>query len=151
MENKILLISEVAELLRVSQSTVNRWLGQSRKGIGKFPLPISAAGGKCRWTRDSIEAFIASQESASIIPLSSKQKRSSDHTFRERQEQTDRALNRYRRGNQWAMLTRIIPFKKTGSIGKPNHCRPRQNSRSGWLSVFTKYRRSTQKKRPRIR
>ena len=59
--NRILLIAEVSELLRVSESTINRWMVESRKGENTFPLPVSARGGKRRWTRDSIEAFIDSQ------------------------------------------------------------------------------------------
>jgi len=95
MENKILLVDEVAELLRVSQSTINRWGEESRKGNGSFPLPISARGGKRRWSRDSIEAFIDSQTAATSSVPARKQRRSAK-AFQARQERTDKALERYR-------------------------------------------------------
>jgi len=92
---EILLINEVAERLRVSTSTVNRWLGESRKGIGNFPQPISAFGGKLRWTRDSIEAYIASLESVAM-PTPARTKRRNAKAHAERQANVDRALAKYR-------------------------------------------------------
>ena len=94
MENKILLVSEVSSLLRVSESTINRWCEDARKGNGCFPNPISARGGKRRWTRDSIEAFIDSQSSANS-PTTARKQRRNDKAFAERQAATDRALAHY--------------------------------------------------------
>ena len=93
--NRILLISEVSELLRVSESTVNRWLVESRKGEKTFPLPVSARGGKRWWTRDSIEAFIDSQAIAAS-PVPARKQRRNAKAFQERQNATDIALARYR-------------------------------------------------------
>ena len=95
MENKILLVDEVAELLRVSQSTINRWSEESRKGNGSFPLPISARGGKRRWSRDSIEAFIDSQ-TAATSPIPARKQRRSAKAFQARQERADKALEKFR-------------------------------------------------------
>ena len=94
MDNRILLVSEVSSLLRVSESTINRWCEDARKGNGCFPAPISARGGKRRWTRDSIEAFIDSQSTVAQTTTARKQSRK-DKAFAERQAATDRALARY--------------------------------------------------------
>ena len=99
MENKILLVDEVSALLRVSQSTISRWTDESRKGQNSFPLPVSIRGGKRRWTRDSIEAFIDSQTVATQPATARKQRRSAK-AFQERQSATDRALERYRGGQE---------------------------------------------------
>ena len=93
MENKILLVSEVSSLLRVSESTINRWCEDARKGNGCFPAPISARGGKRRWTRDSIEAFIDSQSTAAQTPPTARKR--SRKAFAERQAATDQALARW--------------------------------------------------------
>jgi len=95
MEPRILLIGEVSELLRVSTSTVRRWTSESRKGAGHFPLPISTKGGKGRWLRTSIEAFIESQQSMPV-PTSTRQRRD-EKSRQERQVAVDRALERFRR------------------------------------------------------
>jgi len=94
MENKILLVDEVAAMLRVSESTINRWLGESRRGENTFPLPVSQAGGKRRWTRDSIDSFIASLYVKPQRPV--RQRRRSAKAFAERQNATDRALDRFK-------------------------------------------------------
>ena len=53
---KILLIHEVAALLRVAVSTVRRW-----RGKGNFPVPISPPSGKLRWRESDIIRFIETQ------------------------------------------------------------------------------------------
>ena len=65
MESKILLISEVSALFRVSNVTIYRWLAESRAGQGTFPLPISQRKAKLRWLASDIERYIASQ---SVMP-----------------------------------------------------------------------------------
>jgi predicted DNA-binding transcriptional regulator AlpA len=92
---EILLINEVAERLRVSTSTVNRWLGQARKGESTFPLPISVGGGKGRWLLSDIERWLASQ-SIVTMPTPAKTKRRNAAAHQRRQEATDRALEKYR-------------------------------------------------------
>jgi predicted DNA-binding transcriptional regulator AlpA len=94
-QNKILLINEVAERLRVSTSTVNRWLGLARKGESTFPLPISATGGKGRWLAESIDRWLESQAIATS-PVPTKTKRRNDRAQQARQAATDRALERFR-------------------------------------------------------
>lgn len=64
---RILLIHEVAILLRVAVSTVYRWLAESRDGRGRFPLPVSDRGKRLRWLASDIEAFLQSQ--SSVAPL----------------------------------------------------------------------------------
>ena len=93
-ENKILLIHEVAERLRVSTSTISRWLGQARRGQSTFPLPISATGGKGRWMSADIDRWLALQ-SAATIPMPAKTKRRNDGVFQERQSRATAVLQRH--------------------------------------------------------
>jgi predicted DNA-binding transcriptional regulator AlpA len=98
MESRILLINEVAATLRVSISTINRWLGQTRRGIGQFPKPISVAGGKGRWLASDIERWLESQ-SIAISPVNvptARQAKRNARAFQERQASADRALARFR-------------------------------------------------------
>ena len=94
---EILLINEVAERLRVSQSTVRRWLEQARKGESTFPLPISAIGGKGRWLAESIDQWVTSQAIAvTPVPTTARTKRRNAKAHAQRQAVTDRALAKYR-------------------------------------------------------
>ena len=65
MEPKILLIAEVAALMRVANVTIYRWVIASRSGRGSFPLPISGRKAKLRWLATDIEKYIESQ---SVLP-----------------------------------------------------------------------------------
>jgi predicted DNA-binding transcriptional regulator AlpA len=97
MEARILLIDEVASLLRVSTSSVHRWLGQRRKGIGSFPLPISSKGGKLRWLSNDIESFLESHSASPpqvISPV--RQMRRDKKDFQKRQLLAAEALQRHR-------------------------------------------------------
>ena len=98
---EILLLPEVAQRLRVSPSTVNRWLSQARKGESTFPLPISVGGGKGRWTAASIDQWVASQAIAST-PIPARKQRRNAAAAQARQNATERALDRFRTkgGNQ---------------------------------------------------
>ena len=94
MENKILLVDEVSAMLRVSESTINRWTAESRRGEITFPLPVSVRGGKRRWTLESIEVFI---NSLYVKPQRPPRKQRRNATaFQERQSAADKALSRYR-------------------------------------------------------
>lgn len=96
----VLLVSDVAEMLKVSPSSVRRWCVEARKGNGSFPLPISARGGKGRWLRSDIETFLASQSTATPQPAPARKRRSGAKAFQSRQEATDKALERYRQNRK---------------------------------------------------
>ena len=96
----IILIDELAALLRVHPSTIRRWLADRRRGIGSFPLTVSSPGCKCRWLLSDIEAYIASQSQANAIPPvtpSARQVRRDQKEFQERQTAADKALLRHYR------------------------------------------------------
>jgi len=97
MQQNILLVHEVALRLRVSVSTVNRWLHQRRKGQGNFPLPISPPGGKLRWLATDIERFLQSQSnvSSSIVLTSIAQKRREDKAYERRQAEAAATLRKH--------------------------------------------------------
>jgi len=95
MEQRVLLISEVAILLRIAPVTVYRHLAQSRQGIGLFPLPISANGGKLRWNADDIERYIQSQ--SNIAPPNVGNPVQLKKTFEQRQIAAQRVLDRHRK------------------------------------------------------
>jgi predicted DNA-binding transcriptional regulator AlpA len=97
MEQRILLIDEVASLLRVAPSSAHRWLGQRRKGIGSFPLPISNKGGKLRWLTRDIELFLESQSTSPPQVISpARQMRQDKKDFQKRQALAAEALQRHR-------------------------------------------------------
>ena len=66
MEPKVLLIDEVAALLRISHSTIYRLISASRAGRSDFPAPISLRKGKSRWLASDIEHYLASQSGTGL-------------------------------------------------------------------------------------
>ena len=99
MENKVILIGTVAEMLQVSQSSINRWCEESRKGLNTFPLPISARGGKRRWLRSDVERYLDSL--STVTPFPARKQRHNTKAFQTRQNVADKALAKYRtRGEQ---------------------------------------------------
>jgi predicted DNA-binding transcriptional regulator AlpA len=95
---RILLIGEVANLLRVSIPTINRWIHQTRRGQGQFPLPISTNRGKGRWLSTDIESFLQSQ-SNTVLPVntvSATQRKREAKSFKQRQDAAKVALARHR-------------------------------------------------------
>jgi len=100
MEQKqmIVLIDEVAARLRVSTSTVRRWLAESRAGRGNLPRPVSVPGGKLRWLASDIEAYLASQSQATPPVVSTvRQVRRDQKEFHQRQAEADKILLRHRK------------------------------------------------------
>ena len=92
MEPKVLLIAEVSALLRVSHSTIYRWVAESRAGRSDFPAPISRRKGKHRWLASDIERYIESQ-SAVTVEFVSPVKQKKD--YQRRQEAAKAALARH--------------------------------------------------------
>jgi len=93
---EILLIDEVAKMLKVSPSTLSRWAEESRKGTGTFPLPVSARGGKRRWLLSDIEQYLESLSTVKAVPASVRKPRRNAKAHAQRQSVTDRALAKYR-------------------------------------------------------
>jgi len=91
---RILLIREVATLLRVASVTVHRWLAERRAGRGHFPLPISQRGRKLRWLAADIEAFLQFQSEAAspVNPTPPNTSSPAQHQRRERKEWEARQL-----------------------------------------------------------
>lgn len=58
---KILLVEDLEKIFRASRPSLYRWLAESRKGVGNFPLPITQNGRQLRWNADDIEAFCRAQ------------------------------------------------------------------------------------------
>ena len=52
---KILLKTDVMDLLKISEGTLYRWVSESRSGKGTFTLPISQPGKTLRWNADDLE------------------------------------------------------------------------------------------------
>ena len=53
-EMKLLTIQEVADIMRISVSTVRRRVTDARKGKSSFVLPIHGKGKKCLWRADTV-------------------------------------------------------------------------------------------------
>jgi len=66
----VIRIDEVQRILSVSAATIYRWLAESRRGVGTFPLPVNTGGRKRRllFTRASILAFLENQNSGTSQP-----------------------------------------------------------------------------------
>ena len=92
MEPKVLLIDEVAALMRVANVTIYLWLAESRAGQGSFPQPISRRGAKLRWLAADVERYIESQ-SAGLPVFVSPVKRKKD--YQRRQDTANAILARH--------------------------------------------------------
>ena len=95
METRILLIGEVAALMRVANVTIYRWLSESRSGRGNFPLPISRRKAKLRWLAADIDQFMKSQSIVTpvFVGTSSAAKQTKD--YQRRQDAARAALARH--------------------------------------------------------
>jgi predicted DNA-binding transcriptional regulator AlpA len=63
---ELLDIREVADRLRLSPHSVTKKLQNRRRGVGNFPLPLTAPKCKARWNADAIEEYIACGQSQSV-------------------------------------------------------------------------------------
>jgi len=93
---EILLLPEVAERLRVSTATVNRFLAQRRKGVGHFPLPLSSFKGKGRWLASDVDAYIESLSNCNVaanVPIKSEKQKARE--FADRQKRARQALEQH--------------------------------------------------------
>jgi predicted DNA-binding transcriptional regulator AlpA len=54
---EILLKSDVMDRLKISEATLYRWVSESRKGTGTFPLPASQPRRTLRWNSDDIDQW----------------------------------------------------------------------------------------------
>jgi len=103
-QKRILLINEVATLLRVSHITIYRWHAESKRGNGRFPLSISSGcgnsrgTGKLRWLASDIENFLASQATrpppVHVASASERRKEAKDH--QEHRQRTEAILEKHR-------------------------------------------------------
>ena len=91
-ESMVILIDEVSKMAQLSKSRINNLLSEK-----KFIRPISVAGGKRRWLRSDVVHWLESQSTITSQSLTfTTQKRRNAKTHAERQESTDRALEKYR-------------------------------------------------------
>ncbi|MCL2347653.1 MAG: helix-turn-helix domain-containing protein [Planctomycetaceae bacterium] len=97
-ESHVMLIREVAELLRVSNVTIYRWVAKSRKGEIFFPHTISPGGkgSKLRWLASEIENYIASQSVALPVASSVRQAKREQKDFLQRQADAEKSLEKHR-------------------------------------------------------
>ena len=94
---RILLVGEVAQMLRVAPVSIYRWVALRRRQVGTFPLPISARGGKLRFNAEDIEAYLQSQ-SENTLPNSiaiSRQMKTATKEQHRRQKTTETGLARH--------------------------------------------------------
>ena len=105
---RVLLLSEVAILLRVAPVTIYRWLAESRAGREHFPLPVSQRGRKLRWLATDIERYLASQANTTpnttILNVSSPSRERKN--YERRQSEAATALQKHR--NARTKQTKII-------------------------------------------
>lgn len=98
MEQKVMLIDEVAAATRWSVSTVRRKSSERRKGRGDFPLPISPPGCMCKWLASDIEAYLASKTTVLPANVSTpRQTRQDKKAFEVRQRLAEQALEKHKK------------------------------------------------------
>jgi predicted DNA-binding transcriptional regulator AlpA len=91
MTHTILLIDDLAELLRTSKSNVYKLKKQ-----GKLPIPLSMPG-KLRWLASDIEAFLQSRAPPPVnAPTATKQRKKQEQKYRERQQRAEQTLQRHK-------------------------------------------------------
>jgi len=93
MEHTILLIDEVATILRLSKSSVYRMNSQ---GILQS---ISTRGGKLRFLASDVEALLHSQSNKAPMlnaTTSAKNRKREEREYKQRQEAASKALQRHR-------------------------------------------------------
>jgi predicted DNA-binding transcriptional regulator AlpA len=86
----VVFIQEAAAMAGLSESSISRLCTE-----GKFVAPISVKGGKRRWLRADIEAYLASQSTVTQ-PTAGRKLQRYVKAFEERQQATDKALDQYR-------------------------------------------------------
>jgi predicted DNA-binding transcriptional regulator AlpA len=93
MEKRVVLIDELAALLRLSKSSIYRM--KSRRIL---PSPISTQGGKLRWLASDIESFIQSQSNTAppIKVVGASERRRKEKAFKQRQDAASKALEKHR-------------------------------------------------------
>jgi predicted DNA-binding transcriptional regulator AlpA len=103
-EHQILGIEDVAKMLQVSRSTIDRWCEETREGHNDFPCPFSFRGRKQLWTADIIQEWIQRRQSAANppvnVPTTSKERRQEQKAYQERQRKADQSLERHRRNRK---------------------------------------------------
>ena len=89
---KLLTLQEVLELIRVSYSTLRRWMS-----AGTFPKSVNSRG-KLLFTQSSIAAWMDQQSAPVSIPTvtTSKERRQADKSYQARQEAARLAIERHR-------------------------------------------------------
>jgi len=58
---KVLLLTDIVDMLQISPATLYRWVNESRAGRGTFPLPLTERGQTMRWDADDIETWRTSK------------------------------------------------------------------------------------------
>ena len=58
---ELLTINEVADRLRLSVPTVTKRLGDRRRGVGNFPMPLTPPKHKAMWDALEIETYLRRQ------------------------------------------------------------------------------------------
>lgn len=94
----IYLIHEVATKVRLAPASIYKAVANRRNGIGSFPLPISAPGGKLRWLVSDIEAYLQSlsNNEPPVKVASASKRRQESKSFKQRQEAAQKILERHR-------------------------------------------------------
>jgi len=95
---KLLTVREVTDLLRISYSTLHRWLS-----AGKFPAPVNGRGKKLLWHLSQIEDWAnyrQSQSATSTTVTSPTQRKQRDKDYRNRLAVADATLQRHRTGTK---------------------------------------------------
>jgi predicted DNA-binding transcriptional regulator AlpA len=89
---KLLTLQEVLELIRVSYSTLRRWMN-----AGTFPQSIGR--GKLLFTQSSVENWMDQQSEPVNTPVvtTSKERRQADESWNSRQQAARATLERHRK------------------------------------------------------
>ena len=75
----LLTLQDLLPLLKVSEPTIRRWLAETRKGTGSFPMPINGFKRKLLFHPDEIERWAGCRQQPTPVFESASQ-RSKRHT-----------------------------------------------------------------------
>jgi predicted DNA-binding transcriptional regulator AlpA len=64
----LLTILDLVNLLRVSESTLRRWIAESRRGLNSFPKPVNGFKRKLLWHPVDIELWMTAGRQQQPVP-----------------------------------------------------------------------------------
>jgi len=95
MDQRILLVEDVTELLRVSRCTIDRWVREAREGKSDFPIPFSQPGRRMLWDAHVMEQWLENRNKAALPIAPAKSEKQKAREFAARLERARATLRQH--------------------------------------------------------